>query len=329
MPPDQPDIPLPTAHPRSERLLLVMSSNAPTESARFSQNVVGFALLALAILCYGGLWPVMRAAVPYIPPFWFGTTRVFIGSVVLFALLALTGQLRVPTRQDMPAVLSVGIFMLGLYVVLVHYALQFVPAGRGALLAYSTPIWVVPAAVLFLGEKLTPMRLAGMLCGLAGLTVLFNPLGFDWSDPKVLLGNGLCLLAALSWSIAILHMRGHKWNLSPLQLAPWQLLVAALVGLPFSIFLEPGTHIDFGWPLALLVFYGGVFGTALAMWSTVSAIRRIGAVTCSVGLLGGPVVATAISVMFLGEPLTLTLASGLVLILSGVAMVSLAQAWNR
>ena len=124
-------------------------------------------------------------------------------------------------------------------------------------------------------------------------------------------------------------MRGHTWNLSPLQLAPWQLLVAATVGLPFSLLLEPRTHIEFGWPLVLLVLYGGVLGTALAMWSTVSAIRRIGAVTCSVGLLGGPVIATAISVMFLGEPLTLTLASGLVLILSGIAMVSLAQAWDR
>lgn len=317
------------AHQRCQGLLLHMSSMKPSEPSGLSQNTVGFALLALAILCYGGLWPVMRAAGPYIPPFWFGTIRVFIGSIVLFVILAASGQLRMPTRRDLPAVLSVGIFMLGLYVVLVHYALQFVPAGRGALLAYSTPIWVVPAAVLFLGEKLTQLRLAGLLCGLSGLAILFNPMGFDWSDPNVLLGNGLCLLAALSWSIAILHMRGHKWNLSPLQLAPWQLLVAALVGLPFSILLEPRTHVELGWPLLLLVVYGGVFGTALAMWSTVSAIRRIGAVTTSVGLLGGPVVATAISVMLLGEPLTLTLASGLVLILSGVAMVSLAQAWNR
>ncbi len=306
-----------------------MSSIKPPEPPGISQNAVGFALLGVAVLCYGGLWPVMRAAGPYIPPFWFGTLRVFIGAILLFAVLAASGQLRVPTRRDLPAVLSVGIFMLGIYVVLVHYALQFVPAGRGALLAYSTPIWVVPAAALLLGERLTNLRLAGLVCGLAGLGVLFNPIGFDWSDPSVLLGNGLCLLAAFSWSIAILHMRGHTWNLSPLQLAPWQLLVAAVVGLPFSLMLEPRSDVEFGWPLVLLVIYGGVFGTALAMWSTVSAIRRIGAVTCSIGLLGGPVVATAVSVMFLGEPLTLTLASGLVLILSGIAMVSLAQAWDR
>ena len=65
---------------------------------------------------------------------------------------------------------------------LVHWGLQYVPAGRAALLAYSTPIWVVPAAMLFLGERLTGLRVLGLLAGLGGLAVLFNPLSFDWSD---------------------------------------------------------------------------------------------------------------------------------------------------
>ena len=62
------------------------------------------------------------------------------------------------------------------------------------------------------------------------------------------------------------------------------------------------------------------------MWSVASSIRYLGAVTSTVGLLGGPVFAITISVLFLDEALTLTLGGGLVLILSGIAMVSLAQA---
>jgi drug/metabolite transporter (DMT)-like permease len=204
-----------------------------------------------------------------------------------------------------------------------------VPAGRGALLAYSTPLWVTPIAVIFLGEKMTKLRLAGLVLGLTGLGVLFNPAGFDWSDPDILRGNALCILAALSWSIAILQMRGHKWRLTPLQLGPWQLLVATIVALPFALFLEPRTDLQMGAPLIALVGYGGVIGTAVAMWSAASAIRYLGAVTSSVGLLGGPVVAITISVLFLGELLTLTLGGGLVLVLSGIAMVSLAQARAR
>ena len=306
-----------------------MSSPQPTGQTAESHAGIGFAFLATAILAYGGLWPVMRLGVDYIPPFWFAAARLFIGAVVLFVLLAATGRLRVPTRADMPAVLSVGICMMGLYVSLVHFAVQFVPAGRGALLAYSTPLWVTPVAVIFLGEKMTTLKLAGLVLGLSGLGVLFNPAGFDWSDPDILLGNGLCILAAFSWSVAILQMRGHRWNLTPLQLGPWQLLVATIVALPFALFLEPRSDLHMGLPLIALVGYGGVIGTAVAMWSAASSIRYLGAVTSSVGFLGGPVCSLVISVLFLGEALTLTLGGGLVLVLSGIALVSVAQARTR
>jgi len=298
----------------------------PAKPAAPIQNAaVGFAFLALAVFAYGGLWPVMRAGVQYLPPLWFATARVFIGAVVLFALLAATGRLRLPGRQDLPAVLSVGVCMMGLYVSLVHTAVQFVPAGRGALLGYSTPLWVTPVAVLALGEKLTALRMLGLALGLGGLGVLFNPAGFDWSDPDVLLGNGFCILAAMLWSVAILQLRGHRWRLTPFQLGPWQLLVATAVALPFAIWLEPHTRFRPGPVLYGLLFYGGVIGTAGGLWAVASALRRLSAVTTSVGLLGAPVVATTVSVLFLGEAPTLTLAGGLVLILGGIALVSIAQ----
>lgn len=286
---------------------------------------LGFAYLGVAVLSYGGLWPVMRLTVERMPPFWFAVARIFIGGVFLFVILGITRRLRWPTRADMPAILSVGICMMGLYVSLVHYAVQFVPAGRGALLAYSTPLWVTPVAVLLYGEKLTRLRIGGLVLGLSGLALLFNPAAFDWSDPDILLGNGLLLLAAFSWSFAILQMRGHKWNLTPLQLGPWQLLVATVVALPLALLLETRSDVAWGPDLYALIAYGGLIGTAIAMFTTASAVRGIGAMTASIGLLGCPVVAITLSVLFLGEPPTVTLLGGLVLIVSGIALVSLPQ----
>ena len=300
-------------------------SSAPQSSEK-SQTAIGIAILFVAIFSYGGLWPVMRVSVDLVPPFWFATARVFIGSVLLFIVLAATGRLRFPPRTDFPIILSVGICMMGLYITLVHYALQFVPAGRGALLAYSTPLWVTPVAVIFLGAKLTLLRSVGLVMGLGGLAFMFNPAGFDWSDPNVLAGNGMCVLAAMIWSIAILHMRRKPWTLSPLQLAPWQLLVATIVTLPFTLLLETRSDFEMGWPLVLLVAYGGVIGTALGIWAVTSTVRYLGPVTASVGMLGGPVFATTLSVVLLGETLTWTLGGGFVLIIGGIALVTLAQA---
>ena len=283
-------------------------------------------MLVIAIFSYGGLWPVMRASVDLIPPFWFATIRVFIGSVMLFVLLAATRRIRIPPRTDLPIILSVGICMMAIYITLVHYALQFVPAGRGALLAYSTPLWVTPIAVIFMGVKLTPMRSVGLIMGLGGLGFMFNPAGLDWSDKDVLIGNGMCILAAMSWSIAILHMRRQSWTLSPLQLAPWQLLVATAVTLPLTLLLETRSDIQMGWPLVGLVAYGGIIGTGLGIWAVTSTVRYLGPVTASVGMLGGPVFATLVSISVLGESLTWTLGGGFVLIIGGIALVTLAQA---
>lgn len=289
-------------------------------------NRIGFAFLVTGIFSYGWLWPVMRAGVDHLPPLWFASTRVLIGALVLMAVLLVQGRLKVPTRADMPAVLSVGICMMGLYVSLVHVAMQYIPAGRGALLGYSTPLFVTPVAILFLRERMTLPKAIGLALGLTGLGVLFNPAELDWSDKDALLGNGLCLLAALSWSIAIIQMRGHKWNLTPLQLGPWQLLLATLVTLPFSIWLETPRAISWNAEMILLVLYGGVIGTAIAMWAVASSIRSLGAVTTSIGLLGGPVVAITTSVLLLGEELTLTLSGGLVLILGGIGLVTWSDA---
>ncbi|MBT5049728.1 MAG: DMT family transporter [Rhodospirillaceae bacterium] len=301
-------------------------SSTPSDSPQKNQTAIGVVVLFVAIFAYGGLWPVMRMSVDLIPPFWFATARVFIGSILLFILLATTGRFRFPPRTDLPIILSVGICMMGLYVTLVHYALQFVPAGRGALLAYSTPLWVTPVAVIFLGAKLTALRSIGLVMGLSGLGFMFNPAGFDWSDPNVLIGNGMCVLAAMIWSVAILHMRRQHWTLSPLQLAPWQLLVATIVTLPFTLLLETRSDVEMGWPLVALVAYGGVIGTGLGIWAVTSTVRYLGPVTASVGMLGGPVFATTISVLFLGEMLTWTLSGGFVLIIGGIALVTLAQA---
>ncbi len=79
---------------------------------------------------------------------------------------------------------------------LTHSALMFVEAGRSAILAYTTPLWVAPLSALFLREHLTPAKLLAVGLGMTGVAVLFNPLAVDYRNHRVLLGNGLLLLAA-------------------------------------------------------------------------------------------------------------------------------------
>src|SRR5207244_6481654 len=117
--------------------------------------------------------------------------------------LALTGKLARPTRRDLPIVLSVAILQMAIFQPLTNLGLRHVAAGRAAVLVYTTPLWVTPGAVLFLAERLTPLKVAGLACGLGGIGLLFNPLALDWSRSDVVLGSVELMAASMLWGVAI------------------------------------------------------------------------------------------------------------------------------
>lgn len=287
-----------------------------------SHRTIGFIALAGAILGYGGLWPVSKTALEFMPPFWYAAIRIAIGATILFGILLATGKLRLPTRHDIPLVFSVGIFMMAIYTLLMHIALLYVEAGRAALLGYTTPIWVLPAAYFVLKERPSRRRLLGLVVAVAGLVVLFNPGSFDWTDRDVVIGNLMLLGCGLSWSVSIIHIRKHKPVRTPFQLAPFQLSLAAVLIAIMALAFDP-LPVWTGEAVQIGVFaYGGIMGTAVAMLSVTTAIRYLPTVVSTVGLLGVPVFALSLSVLLLGETLTVDLAAGLVLILAGIGLVS-------
>jgi drug/metabolite transporter (DMT)-like permease len=78
------------------------------------------------------------------------------GAIILFAVAAALGELRWPSRRDWPIVLAVGALQMAAFMALTTVGLQFVPAGRSAILAYTTPLWVTPLAVSSAGRAAEP-----------------------------------------------------------------------------------------------------------------------------------------------------------------------------
>ena len=68
------------------------------------------------------------------------------------------GRLRVPDRRDWPVVLAMGGLQIGAYFALAHEAAYYVPAGRTAILANTTTIWIVPLSMAFLHEAIPARR---------------------------------------------------------------------------------------------------------------------------------------------------------------------------
>jgi drug/metabolite transporter (DMT)-like permease len=284
-------------------------------------NRLAYALFASVILLWGINWPIMKIGLAHMPPFAFGATRLFMGAALLLGLNAIRGELRLPARRDLPVVLSVGLLNFLMFMGCTNLGLQVVGAGRAALLAYTTPLWVTPGAIWWLGERPSPSKLVGLLLGLGGLTLLFNPFAFAWDEPRVLWGNGVLLGGAIFWALSILHVRAHRWTSTPLQLLPWQMLLAAPLFLVLSRILEADRPILWDAALGWVLAYNAVVATAFCFWASITVTRLLPATTTSLGHLGVPVVAIASSVLWVGEPLSVSLVGGLLGIACGLVLV--------
>jgi drug/metabolite transporter (DMT)-like permease len=297
----------------------VVSRSAPLTRSQ------AYGLLALVVFVWGANWPAMKVGLGHITPFWFACARFWLGSLCLFGFLAATGRLAWPTRRDLPVLLSVVLSQMAIFQPMVNFGLSHVAAGRAAVLVYTTPLWVVPGAMLFLGEKIGPLKWGGVGLGLLGVAVLFNPLGLDWSNRDVLTGSLLLMAAAMIWGISVLHIRGHRWHLSPLQLTPWQLLLAAVLVTPVAMIVEGDAEPDWSLPLIGVLIYNGPIATAFAFWAATSISRALPAVTSSLSFLAVPAMGILLSALSLGEVPDLTLLGGFGLILAGVLLVNLAD----
>lgn len=282
-----------------------------------------YILLILLILAWGFSWPFSKIALHYMPPMWFAVSRLCIGFLSMLFLLAITRRLALPSKKDLGLVLSVGFLQVGLFLVLINLGLKYVDAGRSAILAYTTSLWVTPLAVLFFGERLNFFKTLGLFLGYLGILVLFSPWSFDWDNHKLIFGNVTLLVAAMSWAFAMLHIRFTTWHSSPLTLIPWQLLVALLFVLLLATIFEPHPTITWNSHLIGSMLYTGICATAFGYWGVVVLSKNLPVITMSLCLLAVPVAGLLASSLLLHEPITWTIGTAMLLILMGLAAVSL------
>ncbi|MBB4425166.1 drug/metabolite transporter (DMT)-like permease [Bradyrhizobium sp. CIR48] len=280
-------------------------------------------LFLIVVLAWGVNWSVTKQLVQLVPPLWSSAIRSWIALAGLFVILGLSNNLVIPERRDVPVVLSVALLHMTLFSILVAAGLRFLPASKGIVLGYTTPLWVAIAAPLLGKDTLTAPKLAGALLGLIGLAVILNPSSIDWGNANVVLGAGMVILAAISWAANIIYIRAHRWIASPLQLLFWQLLVATGVLSTLAMVIDGLPHVEWSWRLAMLFLYSGLIGSALAYWAMSMVNKSISALTTSLGTTGTPLVGIASAAILLDEPLDLSLAVAAGLIVTGIGLATL------
>jgi drug/metabolite transporter (DMT)-like permease len=277
-------------------------------------------LFAFVVVAWSLNWVVMKLAVHEVTPLWAIAFRTLLAALVLFPALSAARQLARPPRADVSILLVIALFHMVAFAALMTAGLTLVPAGRAIVLGYTTPLWVTPAAFLFLGERVSARQAFGIAVGMSGLLLLFWPGKADWSSSTTLLGNGIVILAALCWSVSIVYTRAHRWTTTPLALMPWQCLLATVVLVALALLIEGAPPSRVSTPALAALAYNGVIGTALGFWAMTVVNRRVPAASASLGVLVTPVMGIGLAAVILGEGLDPVLILSALIILFGVAL---------
>ena len=254
------------------------------------------------------------------PPLWSAALRCGIAAGVILVIQRAAGCFVIPKKRDISMILVVGILNMACGSALMAAGLQFIPAGRSAVLGYTTPLWVAPGAWIFLHEALPPRRLLGVAAGLAGVLVLCDPFSIEAGSGTLLLGYGLLLLNAFGWAVAILCIRAHVWLSTPFQLLFWQSLLGSVLLFVLALILEGPPSFSISPRTAALLAYCGIPGTALAYWAMNTINASLPAVTTSLGVLGTPIVGILGSAVALDETVDARLVVSAGLVLGGIAL---------
>jgi drug/metabolite transporter (DMT)-like permease len=294
----------------------------PSPSSHDSADPAARLMLVSLSLAWGLTWPAMKIALEEIPPFSMRTGTTGLATVTLFAVAFLKRRkLRVPSAAAAAHLVVAGSLNVAAFTLLAAFAQLVTTASRVTVLTYTMPIWAALFAYLVLGERLTWSRGISLLLCAAGLAVVIYPL----MGSGDLIGLWLALTTAVGWAIGTVYLKWAQIDADPLAIAAWQVFVALVITVAGLVIFEGSLHL---WPVhapALLsVAFSGVIGSGVAYFMWFEIVRRLPAMTASLGVLSVPVVGVVSSMILLGERPTVPDIIGFTLIFAAAACVLLA-----
>lgn len=275
----------------------------------------GWWLFAAMALLWGVPYLFIKEAVDSYSPAAIVAGRTLLGALVLLPIALHRRALR-PALRVWPWVLAFGaVEMAGPFFLLSH-AEQTLPSGLTGLLVATVPLFAAIIGVIG-GDRavLKPLRIAGLVIGFAGVTVIVAGPGLaDGDGLGALVAVGEVLLVALLYATAPFIIATKLRDVPSLGTITLSLTAVGLFYLPIGLLTQHEVP-----TLRSTVSLGllGIVCTAVAFIAFFALIREVGPVRAPLFTYVNPVVAIALGILILGEQLTVGLLIGFPLVLLG------------
>ena len=296
-----------------------MTADAPPDPQLRLRIVAAYTVIYVV---WGSTFLAIRIGVRELPPLLFGGARFLLAGTLL-TVVALWIRERFPrTPREWRYMLLFSFMMITFSNGISTIALVRIPSNEGALLSAGSALWITWLGALGpKGHKLTLRGTLGLLLGLAGVVLLVWPRDaapsghFGWQS--------LVLISSFSWAAGtILYRNAHMpvgpvaFNAVMMSFGGTWLLAGGLVSGEL-----PRWHWHAG-GLAAMV-YLAVFGSALAYTAYSWLLKHSPADRVGTFAFVNPAIAAVLGWAVLGEALGPTQVAGMLVVLLGVALVTL------
>ena len=251
-----------------------------------------------------------------------GFWRMWIATALMTLIVLVTR--RMPSRDDIRRTWVLGV-LFGFNIVTFFITLEYVTIAVALIIGSLTPVVALPIAVLFMGERLTWIKVLCALAATGGVVaaVLTVPPTDDGSNTAV--GYVWAVASLLIWVVYLLVNKRVRANVETVRLM-WVLsFFGALTVTGIALVVRPdlgemqGT--DWLW-VSLLAAGPGIMGHGLLTW----AQPRVDSSVSSVLIQAEPVGATIAAWVFLGETVSLAQAVSMGVVVVALAVLAYSEA---
>ncbi len=279
-------------------------------------------MLVVLSIGWGITWPIMKIALIEIPPLSMRMGTAGVGAAVLFAIAGARNRSLFISRGTAWAhIVVASVLNIVGFSLFTAFAQLTAATSRVTILAYTMPIWAAVLARFVLGERLTVNRSISLVLCASGLAVLVYPLAESGIPSGILLAIG----AGMSWAAGTIYQKWARIDGDPVGVAAWQVAIGFLIMAACVAIFEGGPHL---WPVSWRAIFGvaftGAVGSGIAYLLWFEIVRRLPAMTASLGVLSVPVIGVLASMAILGERPTLADTIGFLLIFAASACVLIA-----
>jgi drug/metabolite transporter (DMT)-like permease len=272
-------------------------------------------MVALAAL-WGGSYLFMRIAVPHVGAAWVVEGRTLTGGLVMAAFIAVSKR-EFALARHWRGYVVIGLMGVAIPFWLIGTAVKTIDASTAAILNATSPIFSAIVAAIWIRERLTAEKIAGIAMSIGGIAVLVG-----WTpkpmSPGEIAACSLSLAACASYGFAAVFTKVHMKHAPSTALSASGCLIGACAMAPFTPWATIASPVPAAAWLSVLAL--GIFSTGIAFILYFRLISDLGPVKALMVTLLIPVFGILWGVVLLGEPLTPGRITGCAIVLLGCAL---------